>query len=490
MKSTALIIIIVLIAITDGLGQSRLVDVEQRTFQTKKDIEIEGEIGYLEVPENRKDPDSRVIKVKYARLKSLAENPEAPIIYVEGGGGTCVWQAEDPEELTYWIQLLEVSDLIFIDRRGEDDESLVYVWEAPLPEDVFVTEAAANAHYDDMVQAALQAFDVRGVDVRGYNLEELATDVDELMTALTIDRYSIYGFSYGSSISMALMSLFPERIERAVLAGSDAPQQALNYPRYLDEQVTLLSEMVREDDGLSSSIPDFEGLVHRVMTKLEKDPAVVTIKNPLTGEDMDLKIGAFGLALILRLDIDDYNDIPVMPRLLYTIDQGDYSILTWFAQRRVVYAMAVPGSGINQQLASGASDARWAQIEEEAATSIFGNVVNFPFSAAKDHWLENALSFDPTAPTMSSIPTLFITGDLDCRTPVKQVEEIANGFRNAVHVVVENAGHEQAQWDADVSDRIIPNFFRGQEITTTEVFYSEIEFIKVKGRGKGHPSLD
>lgn len=471
-------------------GQSKLVEVETKSFKTNQKIEIEGQVGYLEVPENRQYPASRKIKVKYVWLKSLAEKPEAPVVYIEGGSGLCTWQAEDPEELTYWIELLEVSDLIFIDRRGEEDESLIYLWQEDLPEDFFVTEAAANLHYANMVRQSLKAFEKRGVDVRGYNIEEEARDVNDLMTALEIERYSIFGFSFGSHIGMTAMKLFPNRIEKAILAGSDAPNQAFNFPHYLEDHVDILSEMIKNDINVNQDVPDFKKLVYRVMEKLEKTPVGVKVKNPITRADMDLKIGAFGLGFILRLDIDDYNDIPILPRLFYSIEQGDYSILTWFAQRRVVFGLAVPGAGINQYLASGVSESRWVQIEKEAKQSIFGNAVNFPYTTPKDTWVSNTLSFDPSIPIDSDIPTLFVTGTLDCRTPVAQVEETLKGFSKAVHIKVENAGHEQAHWHQEVFDEAIPAFLRGEQVTKTKVYYGDIEFIKVTGTGKGHPSID
>lgn len=470
-------------------AQYALVDVEKRVFKTDKKIEIKGEIGFLEVPENRSNPKSRKIKIKYVQLKSFAKDPIAPVLYLEGGGGASTWQVNSPKDLGDWVQILELSDLIFYDRRGNGDDALNYIWKEAFPENFFVSKEAANAHYQKMAKKSLEVFKERGVDVTGYNIEEHAHDVNDLMTALGINRYLIFGFSYGSHIGMTAMKLFPERIEKAILAGSDAPNQSFNYPSYLEKHIDKLGVMVKEDAELSKDIPDFKALVNRVMKKLETTPAIVTIKHPLTKKKIDLKIGAFGLAIILRLDIDDYNDIPVIPRLLYQIDKGNYEMLTWFAQKRVLYSIGLPGGDINQQLASGASKERWDQITKEAKKSIFGNVVNFPFSAVTDTWIPNNLSFNPAIPIKSEIPTLFITGDLDCRTPVEQVEETMKGLNNAFHVIVRNAGHEQAHWDGDVADKIIPSFLKGEEIKDTDAYYADINFIKVKGKAKGHPSI-
>ena len=488
MKQTfAVILILSLVHLC--VGQATLMKVKNKTYKTTEEVNVKGQVGYLEVLENRQNPQSRKIQVKYIWLRSLAENPSEPVVYLEGAGGTSTWQAEDPQELTYWLELLKVSDLIFVDRRGTKDKQLEYRWKGDFPENFFVSEEAANLHYQNMAAASLKVFEEQGVDIQGHTIESHAQDVHELMELLEIDQYAIFGFSFGSHIGMAAMQLFPDEIVRAIFAGADAPNQSFNYPRYLDLHIEKIAQMVAADTSLRQQIPDFTALVEKVMGKLTEKPVTVTVRNPLTLKKMPVKIGAFGLGLILRLDIDDYNDIPVIPRLLYTLDQGNTDILTWFVQKRFKYSLGIPGNGINQQLASGVDPTRWATIEQQAAESIFGQAVNFPFSAVKDHWIDPSMSFDPSLPLETDIPTLFVTGTLDCRTPVAQVEETMKGFPNAVHVKVENAGHEQAYWDREVNDEIIPAFLRGEEIKKTEVYYADLKFIPVTGEGSGHPSL-
>ncbi|MEL6194859.1 MAG: alpha/beta fold hydrolase [Bacteroidota bacterium] len=472
-------------------AQERLVDVKGKTYKTTEKVKIKGEEGYLVVPENRKNSNSREIKIKYVHLKSTSPTPSTPIMYLEGGGATCTWQAESPEDLTDWLEILEVSDLIFVDQRGnEEDEDLTYIWEGDFPTNFFLTEETANQHFKAMVEKALPAFEERGVDVRGYNIEEHARDFNALATALGLDTYSIFGYSFGTTIGTYLMNLFPERIERAVLVGADAPTQALNYPSYLDKHVDTISAMVAQDPNINTIVPDFSELVEQVMGKLAKEPAMVTITNPLTREEVEIPVGPFGLALILRLDIDDAKDIPIMPRLLHSIDKGDYSMLTWFVQRRFIFGLGIAGNGINQYLASGASEVRWARIQQEAETSLFGNVVNFPFSAAKDHWVENEMSIDPTLPIQSDIPTLFISGSLDARTPPAQVNETMKGFSEAYHVEIENAGHDQVLWNLETFDNTIPAFLKGEAISNGKSYYSDIKFLPVEGEVEGHPAVE
>lgn len=470
-------------------SQGKLVEVTKKVFKINEELSIDGQIGYLEVPENRQNLASRKIKIKYVWLKSLSKNTQPPVVFLEGGSGTSTWQTDEPTELADWIELLKVRDLIFVDRRGSTDESLNYIWTKEFPEDFFTSAKAASIHYEQMIKASLEEFEKRGVDIKGYTVEAHANDVNELMTALKINQYSIFGFSFGSHIGMTIMKLFPKRIERAIFSGADAPHQAFNFPSHMDAHIDKLAALIEADHNINKVVPDFRKLVTRVMRKLAQNPAIVTINNPITGKKMKLKIGAYGFGVILRLDMDDYNDIPVLPRLLYNMDQGDYSMLSWFAQKRVAYSLAIPGSGINQQLASGVGNERWAQILKEAEKSMFGNAVNFPFDLAKEHWPENKLSFDYTIPITSTIPTLFITGSLDCRTPIEQVEETMKGFKDTIHVRVENAGHEQAHWNSKVADEIIPLFLRKGKIDTKNTYYGDIEFIKIRVQSNAHPSI-
>lgn len=489
MKTSLFTILLTMMMGVSLFAQANLVKVKQRTFKTSKGITIEGESGFLEVPENRKNPASRSIQFKYVWLKSLSDDPKAPIVFLEGGDGAGTWQAFDPGELSYWLELLEVGDLIFVDRRGAEDRDLVYKWKGDFPEQFFVTEEAAALHYQQMLAASQEVFAKRGVDPSAYDIESSAHDVNDLMTELGIDKYALYGFSFGSHVGMAAMQLFPDRISRAIFTGADAPHQSFNYPRYFDEHIEKIAELAAADSQLSQTVPDFKALVHRVMDQLEESPATVRVRHPFKLRKMDVKVGAFGLGLILRLDIDDFNDIPAIPRLLYRIEQGDYSMLTWFVQKRMIYSLATSGNGINQQLASGASIERWAQIMREAKESRFGNTVNFPFSAAKDHWPTTRLSFDPDIPIQTDIPTLFITGTLDCRTPVAQVEETIQGFEQAIHIQVKNAGHEQARWAAKVTDIAVPAFLRGETVDIRQAFYGHVRFLPVAGEADGHPSI-
>ncbi|HYF69197.1 MAG TPA: alpha/beta hydrolase [Ohtaekwangia sp.] len=489
MKTTYFVIVLLLTNHLISIGQTRILELKSTEFPTVGNTVIKGSVGYLAVPENRLKPGSRELSVKFVHLKSVSNTPQPPVIYLEGGGRPSTPQAENPETLTDWLPILKVSDLIFVDQRGTTDQALTYVWTGEFPENFFISAEDAGAHYQDLCKKALAEFERRQLDVSGYNIAEHANDIHDLTEALQIRKYSIFGFSFGSQIAMALMKLFPQELVSTIAVSTDAMDQSFNYPVHLDDQLKKITKMVAADSSINAKIPALDKLTEKVMAKLSANPITISVRHPLTGNPLSVKVGSFGLALILRLEIDDTNDIPAIPRLLYTLDQGDYTMLQWFVQKRIPFAIAVPGNGINQAIASGLSSEREKIIESQASRSLFGNVVNFPFYDARKVWPVCDVTIDTSTPLSTSVPTLFITGSLDCRTPVEQVDETMKGFSNAVHLIVENAGHEQAMWDTEIFDGAIPDFLSGLDVRKTNAFYKGIQFLPLQGSHQGHPSV-
>jgi pimeloyl-ACP methyl ester carboxylesterase len=489
MKTLAIFTLTILCYLPYSYGQIQTtLDKRDTTYVSEESIIVSAQTGTLMVPENRQRADSRAISIRFIRLKSLSASARSPLIYLEGGGAPCTWQAEDPEMLTQWIPYLQVSDVILVDQRGTSDEALLYIWTGAYPENFMVHEEAAADHWRKMADTALPEFAKKGVDVTGYTIEESAADIVALTEALDAKRFSILGFSFGTQLGLTLIERYGDKIEQAVLAGAEGLEDSFNYPSVLDQQVLTLSKLVAGDNQLNKQIPHFEQLLSHVMQKLEKNPAAVTIKNPLDGTSMKVNVGAFGLALVLRLDIDDATDIPVLPRLLYNLDHGDLSTLEWFVQKRIVFAFAIPGNGLTQGIAPGASVERIRRIEQEAKASPFGNVVNFPFYHVKPFW--------PTAQPekflkkvdKSQVRTLFLSGDLDCRTPAAQATEIRKDFTNSTHLIVKNAGHEQILSNPDIVNAI-SIFLKGSDVSQVKASAAPIQFVPLTGSSGLHPSV-
>ena len=126
--------------------------------------------------------------------------------------------------------------------------------------------------------------------------------------------------------------------------------------------------------------------------------------------------------------------------------------------------------------ASGATSERYERIIKEGETAILGNAMNTPDIYAG--WKNIDLGNKFREPFTSDIRTLFISGTMDSNTPSSNVEEVIEGFSNANHLLVQNAGHEDMLPDAQVQLSII-SFFNNKEEISTKIFLPKPKFVSI-----------
>ncbi len=202
-------------------------------------------------------------------------------------------------------------------------------------------------------------------------------DLNDLRVALGYDKMSLMGFSYGTHLALATIRRHEPHIDNVVLAGVENLDETHKLPLNMDVQFRKLSRIVADDPVIGADVPDLVSLYKRVIEKLNREPMEVELRggdNP-----RPVAVGAWGLNFILRFDIGDASDLPVFPRLLYSIDRGDPSVLTWFVRRRAPIFSGVNLMPTLTDGASGASPERWAMIRAQAQHSMFGDVMVMPW---------------------------------------------------------------------------------------------------------------
>lgn len=471
-------------------------EMETTTFESASGQTVQAQQGQLWVPENRDNPASAAIAISFVHLKSTNPQPLAPIIYLEGGpGSSCTWQAGNPDYLDYWLSFLAVSDVVLLDQRGtgQGSQRVLHIWQNEIPDDVFVSSQTVKSHMKNMAKEALPALESRGVDLNGYTTKQNAQDIDDLRQKLGFEKWNLFGFSYGTHLGQAYLRYFEDKVANAILVGVEGPNHNYKLPLSMDQQFKKIALMAQQDPAIQKEIPDLVALYQEVIQQLEEEPIDLLLQSPLTKQAMKMKIGPFGLRLIMRLDIGDASDLPVFPRLLYSIQQKDYSILKWFVQKRISLVFGIQGMSSTMDLASGASPDRKARIAREEQESLFPGVVNISLDINDEllgFWPNPDLGATFRAPMSTSVRTLFMSGTLDFNTPPYQAEEIRWGFSNSQHLIVKHAGHEQILSHPEAIDRIV-DFLKGKEVDGTNLSHPELKFIPLKGSKSEvwHPAL-
>src|SRR6266545_6344938 len=130
-----------------------------------------------------------------------------------------------------------------------------------------------------------------GIDLSAYNLAEMAADVEDVRTALAIDRWTLAMRGASSTIGFEVMRRFPEHIQAAYFDSPDAPQvdlfsEAIIGTRYA---IARLSEACGDDPRCTRSFPHLEETVRHDLAALHRDPArIPTAAGELTFRDTTL----------------------------------------------------------------------------------------------------------------------------------------------------------------------------------------------------------
>lgn len=440
---------------------------------------LAAELGRLLVPENRRNGKSNLIELAFVRLKSTASRPGSPIVYLEGGpGGSGISAARGPA-LPVLLALREIGDVILLDQRGTglSKPGLVCpkTWDFPLdrPGDPELWIRLAK----EKLQACAQEFTAQGIDLRGYNTDESADDLEALRQALGIKKINLWGISYGTHLALVMIRRHPDSIERAVVTGVNGPDHLMmKLPATIDEQLAKVERLFKADPVISKAIPDFRGLIKDLLARLEARPVTVEITNPRTGQKQSVALGRWDLQFHTASPVTQTWSIMSLPAFYYAMSQGDFTPL---GQRAIEFRTNQVGSMMAWMMlsSSGASAERYRQVKREAKDALLGNSINFPFPEVSEALGRPDLGAQFRAPITSKVPVLLVSGTLDGRTPRANAEEVMKGFPHGISIIVEGASHgyDLFYFAPGLKDSMT-EFFRGQPIKAMRIRMGDFQF--------------
>lgn len=276
--------------------------VERGTIADEKGAAVPYEIGTLYVPENRSKAGSRLIGVGFARIKSPRPTGAPPVFWLPGGPGLSVLEAfakNDMGKLRTWLALAAVGDLIIVEQRGYTlrGEKLTIESEA-WPLDKPASVAGASAEMRARANRAIAADS--GKDLSGYDIGEFAADVDDLRRALGYGKISLFGGSFGSQWSLAVMRLHPDAVARAVLSAVEPLDNGYDMPSHIYASLQRIAYDADRDPGLKPYLPP-GGVMAAVLAlrdRFAKGPVSVAVRGE-DGKSRTVVLGAEDLQLAL-----------------------------------------------------------------------------------------------------------------------------------------------------------------------------------------------
>jgi len=426
--------------------------------------EVDAERGFFEVPEDRRIPGSRRIRIGYVRFASTAKNPGPPIVYLAGGpGGSGVRTAMGPR-FPIFMALREVADVIALDQRGTGLSASIPDRATITPFPV-MTHAGVTAWYREEMQKAWIDWSRNGIAMTGYNTEQNADDIEDLRRHLGVDKVNLWGISYGTHLALSVLKRHPNSIGRVALASLEGQDQTIKRPAHIDMFLDRVDRLMGTDTAVRAAIPNMQTLMRRVHERLEADPATVIF----AGENgpVDVKVGGFGVQLLASALVANPPQLSMLPGIYLKLDAGQTDDLASIIPPPHRY-FGISGMPEAMDMASGISPARLALIEREAKTAVLGDAFNLPMP----HLLGAIPGVDLGDDFRQSIridtPALLVAGTLDGRTPLEEQAEVIAQFQNKTQVVVENAGHNVFEAHPEVQTQLV-KFFREEPVSDTQL---------------------
>ena len=311
----------------------------------------------------------------------------------------------------------------------------------------------------------------QGIDFSGYNVHEMAADIDAIRQALGYDKINLFGGSFGSHHGLAVLRYHGEHVERAILSSIEGPNHTIKLPSNIQRDLEQLASMVKADPQLSRDIPDFLKLIETVLKRLEQEPVTVEVEDPETRETVPVTVGALDLKAATAGGLRSIPFFQALPARYHAMAQGDFS---WLAELALRHRRNRRG-GLMPALvdcASGATAERHAQIEREENQTLLGGIINGALFDYCDDLGGIDLTDEFRADLYSKVPTLLISGTLDVRTPVSNAEEVLKGLVNGQQLIIENISHSHGELGEEQTQQLldaIAQFLKGKPLPTTRI---------------------
>lgn len=207
-RITRLIAVLILLSWLTIQGCSAKPGIKDYKFEAQNGEEVAAELGTFLVAENRNDPDSRQIPLRFVRFNSTSQNPGPPIVYLAGGPGGSGIDTARGSRFPLFMAMREFADVIAFDQRGtgmSGFEELDCDDPFELPFDQPVQRAEAASIVAGVTKGCIDRLRRNDIDVDAYNTAESAADLMDLRVFLGTEKLTLWGISYGSHLGLATM---------------------------------------------------------------------------------------------------------------------------------------------------------------------------------------------------------------------------------------------------------------------------------------------
>jgi pimeloyl-ACP methyl ester carboxylesterase len=426
------------------------------TYATEKGS-YPADTGTLVVPENRHDPDSRLIALPVVRIKARTAHAMEPIFRLEGGPGGTNMQFEAAGRLAAH------HDVVLVGYRGVDGSSVLDApeVEAALNQSRDLLSRESFRAYGDGLRAAAHRLRAKGVDLAGYTMSEQADDIEAARTALGYGRINLVSESAGTRLALIYAWRHPESVHRSAMIGLNPPGDFLWDAPTTDVQIQRYSRLYAQSDASRNATTGDLAASMRYTAKHMPDRWL-----GLPIKEGNVRVASF-FGLMESTSKASPFAAPVILDAWRSAANGDASGF-WLSS--LIAELMFPKMQVwGEYAAIGSADDQAAREYFASGSHKRGSAIGDPGSdfawgggLLADAWPANRDDAQYSHMRTSNVETLMIGGTLDVSTPaVNATREMLPFLPNGRQVVLSELGHSGSFWNErpEAGTRLIDTFF-------------------------------
>jgi pimeloyl-ACP methyl ester carboxylesterase len=471
-------------AVSQGAKAGDLIDLKPCTYEAGK-IKYAADCGTLVVPENRSNPDSRLIALPVIRVRALDGGHAEPIFFLVGGPGGSNMHFQNLEGL------VDLHDFVQVGYRGVDGSVVL-----DCPE---ISEAIRNAPGELLGDAALQGYteastrcagrlQAEGVDLAGYTIAETIDDMEAARVALGYDRINLLGESYGTRVEMIYEWMHPDTLHRVAMLAVNPPGHFLWEAHNIDKQIEDYAALCARDAECSARTDDLVASMRHVSDNMPDRWLFIPINKG------SVKL----LTFIMLMESIPPPGVPIPLSGPAAIDmwlaaeKGDASGLALASMGRNMFLPNLFVFGEFLSIGGSVDDfydpARDYRTELDPPDSILGSPFSLFMWAMFHGWPKNLIPKEYLQVQPTNVETLLISGSIDFSTPPQfATQELLPHLGNGKQVILKDFGHTETFWNSQTQARahLLKTFFSTGEVDASLYTYQPVNF----DAGLGWPGL-
>ncbi|HXU34521.1 MAG TPA: alpha/beta fold hydrolase [Thermoanaerobaculia bacterium] len=394
--------------------------------------------GTLSVPENRDAPGSRKVPIRFAVLPALrAERAPDPLLFFAGGPGQAGRDLAGPAA-HFFSEVRRHRDLVFVDLRGTGGSNRL---DCPL-----LPDPLAGLGGDTFFPADVPACRARlgsRFDLGRYAEAEAMADLDQVRSALGVERWNLWGGSWGTRAALLYARAYPSRVRSVVLDGAASLEFRfpLTTPADAQDALDRLLADCAAEPACRAAHPDLGAHLQALFARLAAGPVRAPIRDPISGAPRMVAIWANGFAVALRVALYTGESAAMLPQVIEAAAQGDWGPFAALAAANAGWSSDTMALGATLSTLC-AEDVRTISDAEAARAAGEGFVGGGEIAS----WRRACAEWPPGPPLDRSIrplsiPALILSGALDPATPPRRGEAMRVAFPNSRHTVFPGAAH-------------------------------------------------